>query len=235
MKAIVLAAGVSSRIRSLTQTSPKACLKIDDDSLIKRQIKSLQGVGIDEIVVVVGYKKESIYKELDNYDIIFVSNNIFESSNSAYSLWLAKDMLCGNEFITLNCDLLFHQSYLSNFINNRSSFCCVIDSQREIKSNDSFRAFLDHEDNIIEFKKNLDSDTEVPGPFIFDGPNSIKLFNYLDENIDDIKNEWAFSVYNTLAKDIKLKGVKTNMPWVEIDDIDDYNQALQITKEDNEK
>ena len=57
MRAILLAAGIGSRLRPLTLETPKPLIKINDESMIERQIKFLKEVGINEIIVVTGYLK----------------------------------------------------------------------------------------------------------------------------------------------------------------------------------
>ncbi|HEM5128047.1 TPA: NTP transferase domain-containing protein, partial [Streptococcus suis] len=58
MRAIILAAGMGTRLRPLTLTTPKSLIKIGGETLIERQIKFLREVCIDEIVVVTGYLAE---------------------------------------------------------------------------------------------------------------------------------------------------------------------------------
>lgn len=56
--AIIMAAGMSSRFVPLSLEKPKGLLEVRGEVLIERQIRQLQAAGIDDITVVVGYKKE---------------------------------------------------------------------------------------------------------------------------------------------------------------------------------
>jgi glucose-1-phosphate thymidylyltransferase len=60
MKAVVLAAGQGTRLRPLTEDKPKVLVEVDGTPLIEDVFDQLIGIGIDEFVVVVGYKKEQI-------------------------------------------------------------------------------------------------------------------------------------------------------------------------------
>lgn len=56
--AIIMAAGLSSRFAPISYERPKALITVKGEVLIERQIRQLQEVGIKEIIIVVGYKKE---------------------------------------------------------------------------------------------------------------------------------------------------------------------------------
>ena len=58
MKAIILAAGLGTRLRPMTDNTPKALIKVKDKPLVEYQIEFLKEKGIDEIIVVVGYLHE---------------------------------------------------------------------------------------------------------------------------------------------------------------------------------
>ena len=60
MKAIILAAGRGSRMKSLTKNTPKCLLKIKGRPLIEWQINALKGSQIDQIAVTTGYLKEQL-------------------------------------------------------------------------------------------------------------------------------------------------------------------------------
>lgn len=59
--AIIMAAGTSSRFVPLSYELPKALITVKGEVLIERQIRQLKEAGINEIVVVTGYKKELLY------------------------------------------------------------------------------------------------------------------------------------------------------------------------------
>ena len=55
MKAMILAAGLGKRLKPLTNDIPKPLLKVGNQSLIERNIRSLLNYGFDEIVINVSY------------------------------------------------------------------------------------------------------------------------------------------------------------------------------------
>lgn len=91
--AIIMAAGMSSRFAPLSYETPKALLEVKGEVLIERQIKQLKDVGISEIIIVVGYKKEQFLYLADKYDVKIVENPYYNTRNNHSSIYVAKDYL----------------------------------------------------------------------------------------------------------------------------------------------
>src|SRR5574344_1110448 len=96
--AIIMAAGTSSRFAPLSYEKPKGLITVRGEVLVERQIKQLKETGIDEIILVVGYKNESIYLakdyikntyicSVDNYFLVnpFKENEDFSYYSAMYS------------------------------------------------------------------------------------------------------------------------------------------------------
>lgn len=111
MKAVILAAGIASRLRPLTNNCPKCLLKIGEKCLLERSFDGLIQNGIKEFVVVTGYLHEQIeaflgahYKDIS---ITYIYNERYASTNNIYSLWLARPAVEGQEMLLLDSDILF--------------------------------------------------------------------------------------------------------------------------------
>lgn len=112
MKAIILAAGMASRLRPLTLTTPKSLLKVGERSLLQRSMDALIANGVKEFCIVTGYLHEMIedfVKEqyADSIKVIFIYNKVYETTNNIYSLWLARPFAEGQEVLLLDSDLLY--------------------------------------------------------------------------------------------------------------------------------
>ena len=93
IKALIVAAGRGSRLGNITSKNPKPLVKVNEEPLIKRSIEILTSFGINDITVVVGYKKELIKQSLPK-NIQFVSNPEFECTNNLMSMYYgAKNIL----------------------------------------------------------------------------------------------------------------------------------------------
>lgn len=91
--AVIMAAGLSSRFAPLSYEYPKALLEVKGEILIERQIKQLKEVGIHDISLVVGYKKELFYYLVDKFNIEIIENSEYKQRNNHSSLYYAKDKL----------------------------------------------------------------------------------------------------------------------------------------------
>lgn len=96
--AIILAAGFSSRFAPLSDTMPKALLKVKGEIMIERQIRQLIEAGIPEIYVVVGHKKEMLLYLAEKYNVHIVENPDYASRNNHSSIYAAREYL-GNSYI----------------------------------------------------------------------------------------------------------------------------------------
>ena len=92
MKAIILAAGTSSRLYPITLDTPKCLLEVAGRSIIDRQLEALKEFGIEDIVLVIGYKAEVIREHLaDKVRYRYFDN--FDKTNNLHTLLSAKDEL----------------------------------------------------------------------------------------------------------------------------------------------
>jgi len=112
MKAIILAAGMASRLRPLTLTTPKSLLKVGERSLLQRSMDALIANGVKEFCIVTGYLHEMIenfvqQQYADSIKVTFIYNKVYETTNNIYSLWLARPFAEGEEVLLLDSDLLY--------------------------------------------------------------------------------------------------------------------------------
>lgn len=91
--AIIMAAGTSSRFAPLSYEMPKALIEVRKEILIERQIKQLKEVGIDDIIIVTGYKADQFEYLKDKYSVILVHNPYYLTRNNNSSIYVVKEYL----------------------------------------------------------------------------------------------------------------------------------------------
>ena len=91
--AIILAAGTASRFAPLSQERPKALIEVRGEVLMERQIRQLREAGIQEIVIVVGYRKEDFSYLTEKYGVKLVENPEYLTRNNHSSIYAVKDCL----------------------------------------------------------------------------------------------------------------------------------------------
>ncbi|MFE0700807.1 sugar phosphate nucleotidyltransferase [Streptomyces sp. NPDC058872] len=100
MIGLVLAAGAGRRLRPYTDTLPKALVPVDGDTtVLDLTLKNFAEIGLTEVAIVVGYRKEAVYDRKEALEakyglkLTLVDNDKAEEWNNAYSLWCAREVL----------------------------------------------------------------------------------------------------------------------------------------------
>lgn len=91
--AMILAAGTASRFAPLSLEKPKALIEVRGEVLVERQIRQLREAGIQEIVIVVGYRKEDFSYLTDKYGVKLVENPDYLTRNNHSSIYAVRDYL----------------------------------------------------------------------------------------------------------------------------------------------
>ncbi|UCF13674.1 MAG: NTP transferase domain-containing protein [Thermoplasmatales archaeon] len=126
MKAVILAAGEGKRLRPFTETMPKVMLPVANKPVLEYVFDAVKNSGINEIINVVGYKKEVIMEYFKNYediDITYVVQN--KQLGTAHALLQAKKYI-NEPFIVLSGDNIIDQSSISKLIKDKSKHSLLI-------------------------------------------------------------------------------------------------------------
>ena len=101
--AIILAAGMSSRFKPLSDTKPKAFLKVKGEIMIERMIRQLIEVEIPEIYIVVGHQKEAFSYLEEKYGVHLIENTEYAVRNNLSSIYAARKVLKNLISVRLTC------------------------------------------------------------------------------------------------------------------------------------
>lgn len=126
MRAIILAAGIGSRLIPLTNNTPKCLLEINSKTILEHQIENLKRCGIQDITMVVGFKAKKIedFCREHSWNINFIHNEDYIHSHNFYSLGLAREQF-GGDFICLNSDVMFDVEILESLLKSCGNICTV--------------------------------------------------------------------------------------------------------------
>ncbi len=233
MKAIILAAGRSSRLYPLTLTQPKCLLEVGGMSIIARQIKALRNVGVDDIVVVTGFQKEKIMSALGNAVRYRVYEN-FAATNNLHTLWHVRDEFDDN-CIILFADVLFDPLLLKKLIAHPAPFCALVDTNRVLEG--TMRVTL--ASTILTGIGSHIAPAEGHGNFIGIAKISAAGAPQFTQAIKIlVASGNHFNDYYTLAFDMLAKqGTEIachevgDHRWVEVDTLEDLKKAQNIYAE----
>ncbi|MCK5087506.1 MAG: phosphocholine cytidylyltransferase family protein, partial [Melioribacteraceae bacterium] len=156
MKAIILAAGVASRLRPLTNNTPKCLLNIGGKAILERTIDNLIANDIKEIIIVTGYLEDQIRSFLtETYPDIkfnFIYNNIYDSTNNIYSLWMTKESVLDDEIILLDSDIVFDSKIIGMLSNSNYENCLAVRSDHQL-GDEEIKLTLNEDKSIKEISK----------------------------------------------------------------------------------
>lgn len=129
MKAIILAAGVGKRLWPITQHHPKCLISFRGRTLIDRYLEALAGVGIRQVVILVGYKQDMIRDAVgagrSGVQVRYLLNEQFERG-SISSLWEARGEL-NDDVVIMDADVLFHPTILRRLVLSASPTALCLD------------------------------------------------------------------------------------------------------------
>lgn len=116
----MLAAGMGKRLGNYTKNATKCMVPVNGKTLIEYAIESLIDAGITKFTMVVGYKKDVLKNFLNGkypqIQIDFIDNDVYDSTNNIYSLYLAKDVLSSDDTILLESDLIFDKEIIREIV-----------------------------------------------------------------------------------------------------------------------
>lgn len=129
MKAVILAAGPGTRLRPLTDESPKCMIDVEGKSILERQIETLMSLGIGKFVFCVGPFPEKVKSLVDEkfpgIGREFVQNDLWESTNYIYTMWLARDKIV-DDIILVHGDLVFEESLMKTLLDSGKENCVMV-------------------------------------------------------------------------------------------------------------
>lgn len=177
--AIIMAAGYSARCMPLSEVMPKGLFRVKGERLIDRQIEQLKAAGIEQIIVVTGYKHEMFDYLKDKYGVILVHNEFYNKYNNIGSLYVAKDYLA-NSYI-LCCDNYYVDNVFHKYV-YEPYYSCVYSEQ----FCDEFCVTgLDSEGYITGVIRGGDHSWYTIGDCYFDRNFSKTFLGYLEKEWDE--------------------------------------------------
>jgi choline kinase len=234
MKALILAAGVGSRLAPLTNDRPKVLVEVLGRSFLFRQLDLLARAGIAsrDVVVVGGYRIDMVERELarGRYDCTLVMNDHFADWNNFYSVLVAEPHLAGHPFIQLDGDVILDEVLLPRLLRAPGEAVLAVDVREEL-DDETMKAQVDGS-RVIALSKQLDPRncigeyigitrlSAAAGRAVFD-----ELARFPDEKLT---HEYYDHAYHRLTSSGQIPfGIVDvhDCTTIEIDNLDDLGRA----------
>ncbi|CUO43378.1 phosphotransferase [Clostridium disporicum] len=215
--AVILAAG-----RNKNFDIPVSNLKVNEETLIERNISLLKKNGIENIIVIAGYKSELIKDILFNHDITILKNENYKWTGTMESLSIAFDYI-EDDFLLVESDIVVEESGISEIINYPSRDCILITTE----SGSGDEAFVEIRDNkIYKISKDIAQLNRIDGEMIGISKISYEFYKKMIDSYEDNMNPYMNYEYMMLdiSRTYSLGYAKVdNLLWHEIDNIEHYN------------
>lgn len=235
MKAVILAAGQGTRIRSVHGEHPKCLIEVDDTTILDRQLEALSLAGINEVAIVVGYEKEQIVAHVTsihrryNQKIRFIENPAFALTNNIYSLWLASDWLRGDSFVVLNADVIFDPGILKTAVQPYAPISMIVDP---LWRDETMKVIVE-DDRVIRMSKKI-TEEEFSGTYIGISVFSKSVQERFLRRLNALISAGRVNdFFNVAVQELADEGVHVGytstegLAWAEIDDPLDLTFARQ--------
>jgi len=216
-QAVILAAGIGSRLEASTEGLHKSLLKVGRHRLIEHQLDLLAAFGIKSICIVVGHRADQIRFVVGN-KVDYIVNERYAETNSLYSLWLASEWISG-PFVLMNCDVLAHPEILGRVLTSEGSSLAYDSSSGH--EDEHMKVAFDG-GYLKEMSKELsqvETEGENVGILRFDRHAAALLISEANAFITSgNQRQWVAAACSRVASQSPIRGVDiAGLPWTEID------------------
>ncbi|MCD6127819.1 MAG: NTP transferase domain-containing protein [Methanomicrobia archaeon] len=230
MKALIIAAGGSTRLRPLTSKVPKTLLNVGERKIIDLILDPLISLGMD-IFIVTGYYGEKVKRYVKkNYEwnISFIHNSDWREGNGISVLRSEKYLKKEDKFLLLMSDHVFNPGFLRDFIDLDPQECylCVDKDLKNVSELEEATKVYIEKDRILDIGKEIsyynavDCGVFLTTPYIFD---VLKENTGIEKTVNSAMKKLS-SEGNLYAYDI------TGNFWIDIDTEKDLRMLYELVK-----
>lgn len=229
MKAVIIAAGRGERMEYLTSHTPKPLITLKEHSLIEYVIFSCKKAGINDFLIVTGYKGELIQRKLGEgkelgVNIKYVSNPHWQNGNATSLMAAREELEADKNFILSMSDHIYNEALIIKALNdyNGKPMVCVDRNPVHVKDlEDATKVMVRLNGSIKDIGKEIvDWNCIDTGVFIL--PSNV--FKVLDETVSEISELMMMFIEaeQLVACDV------TEIPWLDVDTLRDLEYARTV-------
>lgn len=227
MRAILLAAGMGTRLRPITNETPKSLIKINGKPLIERQIEFLKEVGIQDIIIVTGYLNEKFNYLTDKYNVKSVYNDKYNVYNNIYTMYLVREYL--PDSYVIDADTYLSKNYLEKNLIHSTYF-----AGKKNVITEEWMLIFDENNKVQDIKITSGEGYVLSGVSYWSKCDGEYLIKKIEETIKENK-DWHNLYWDNIVKDnINNLGVFIKKidgeDWFEIDNIEDLKKLEEKIK-----
>jgi choline kinase len=238
MRAVILAAGVGSRLGGDEARAPKIMLRFGGKTLLERHLENLRACGVADIVVATGYRADLVAAELTRLGVDGVvrmrRNPEFRDGSVVTLRSVGDEVAYGGEVLLMDADVLCDRRMIERLLQSPHGNCFLLD--RNIEADEEPVRLCVRAGRLIEFRKNAEADCDFYGEsigfFRFTAEVAGALVKGADRYLAQGRRD---APHEEVVRDVLREGPAekfgyedvSELPWVEIDFPDDIRRARE--------
>ena len=245
----MLAAGMGKRLGAYTNNQTKCMVKVGGKTLLEHAADALRQAGVKKFVIVVGYAGDKLIEfakeKLSDFELEFVVNNDYSTTNNIYSLYMAREQLMADDTIMLESDLIYEPRLIKAMVDSPDPNLVAVAKYEHWM--DGTVTLVGEDGTIQEFieKKNFSYDSveqyyKTVNVYKFSKDFSARQYvPFLSAYIQAYgMNQYYEMVLKALAH-LHFAGLKAfemgDIKWYEIDDVQDLDIANTMFASDEDR
>lgn len=246
MKALILAAGIGSRLSKYTKECPKGMLHLGNKSVIEHQIEQFAAKGINDIAIVTGYMAEMITFQ----DVVYFHNTKYKSTNMVESMMCARDFL-NDDIIISYSDIYFEESALDKLLTSNSEVSVLADKNwreywlfRYGTTEFDLESFeIGYNGKLVSLGKEVQSSQGIEYRYVgLNKFSKVGICKTLDiyDRLKAEKATWESSgktfengymtdlINSLISNNVDVEATICNGGWFELDTNEDYEKVVKL-------
>ncbi len=239
MKALILAAGLGSRLAPITNDRPKSLVPVNGKPILMKQIENLHKNDIADITIVSGYKAEILEKSVHALwpEICIIESVNYATTNNMYSAYLGIKFMFKNgqfePFIMMNADVFFDSSVLCGLLANNAQDAIAVDIGRYLEES---MKVVEQDGRLTAISKQILPEDTLGcsiDVYKFSALGAEAFFKHCVDYIEKKKKMkmWSEVALNETLSDVVFKASPLNGRWFEIDSCEDLAVAERLFAE----
>ena len=236
MKALILAAGLGTRLAPITNDRPKSLVPVNGQPIILKQIDNLHKNGITDITVVSGSKANILEEKIHALypEIRIIESVDYATTNNMYSAYLAHEVMENSDFLMMNADVFYDASVVTALLNFEAPNAIVTDIGNYLEES---MKVVEENGRLVKISKSIEK-ADALGASIdvykFSSDAGKKFFGKCAEYIETKKElkMWSEVALNDILKDVEFRACPLVGRWLEIDNHDDLAAAEKLFAEE---
>ena len=235
MNAVILAAGIASRLRPLTDHTPKCLLPIGGTTILAHTIDNLRANGIADVVIVTGYRAEHIRayvaERYPHLRVSFIHNADYQTTNNIYSLWLTRARVDGARMLLLDSDIIFDPRIIDALRGSGYANCLAVRAEGGV-GDEEIKVRIDGHRRVLELNKQVpvrDASGESIGIELFSAEWVEAMFHLLERKMlarGEVDQFYERAFEELIASGHDLHAVDIGgLACIEVDTAEDFVRA----------